>query len=288
MNLIDTENNNTTEDSDLGTTEVEVDSQSSDEETSTETTPTADAQGQSDNEDSFFDPNTVPEELKGAYKQMQAAFTKKTQEIAQAKSEAESVRQKADAYSKYEQYVPILEEMLSSRGATNQQPELKALAQQLKQAGYDDSSIEAMTMVGSTLLNIINGRTTAEKQTQFVEKVQGQIAEAAKLDSRLNDTALIYQAGDEQFTFGQMVEQIVGATPNWEQDPISATKKAIARVDALIGKAKQDGKQELSASASAKARQFPANTSSPQGAKTEGSAKTIQDAFKEAKAELEL
>lgn len=36
-------------------------------------------------EESFFDPNTVPEELKPAYKQMQAAFTKKMQAISKSK-----------------------------------------------------------------------------------------------------------------------------------------------------------------------------------------------------------
>jgi hypothetical protein len=45
-------------------------------------------------DESFFDPNEVPEALKPAYKQMQAAFTKKTQALAANK-------QKIDAYDSF-------------------------------------------------------------------------------------------------------------------------------------------------------------------------------------------
>jgi len=46
-------------------------------------------------EDTFFDPTGLPDELKPAYKQMQAAFTKKSQSIRQE-------RQKIDAYNAFE------------------------------------------------------------------------------------------------------------------------------------------------------------------------------------------
>lgn len=46
-------------------------------------------------EDTFFDPTSLPDELKPAYKQMQAAFTKKSQGIRQEK-------QKIDAYNAFE------------------------------------------------------------------------------------------------------------------------------------------------------------------------------------------
>lgn len=44
----------------------------------------------SSHEDTFFDPNNVPEELRGAYKQMQGAFTKKTQAIAEQRKKVEA------------------------------------------------------------------------------------------------------------------------------------------------------------------------------------------------------
>ena len=49
-------------------------------------------------EDSFFDPKAVPDALKPAYKQMQGAFTRKMQEIAQS-------REKVAAF---DQFVGIL------------------------------------------------------------------------------------------------------------------------------------------------------------------------------------
>jgi len=41
-------------------------------------------------DDSFFDPNNVPDDLKPAYKQMQAAFTKKMQSLSSAKEKVQA------------------------------------------------------------------------------------------------------------------------------------------------------------------------------------------------------
>ena len=90
-------------------------------------------------EENFFDPKSVPQELLPAYKQMQAAFTKKTQEIAAARKEAESIKGK---YSKYDQYIPVLEEMLTPRQTAQVNPEMAALERQLKDAGYSPEAIE--------------------------------------------------------------------------------------------------------------------------------------------------
>ena len=54
------------------------------------------------NEDSFFDSKTLPAELMPAYKNMQASYTKKTQEIA-------DVRKKADAFNQLSSYQPFLQ-----------------------------------------------------------------------------------------------------------------------------------------------------------------------------------
>jgi hypothetical protein len=48
---------------------------------------------QKQQEEVFFDPKSVPPELEQAYKQMQGAFTKKTQEIADIRKKAESLDQ---------------------------------------------------------------------------------------------------------------------------------------------------------------------------------------------------
>jgi len=224
-------------------------------------------------EETFFDPNQVPEALKPAYKQMQAAFTKKTQGIAQVKADAE-------AYAKYKQYAPILEEML--KGPTNQPatPELKALEDRMRAEGYSEDAINLAKLTGGVLLNSMN-------QKQEVSRIQGGINEAAKVDPRLNDPSLVYQTDTgESVTFGLIVENLVLADPKWQVDPVAATKRAIARVDALIGKAKTQGKEELSNSATQRARKFAPNVSSPQSTVSDEQPKTIKEAAAQAKKQL--
>ncbi len=273
MRTIDN-NNNSVEESVQDQPQAEVDSsvQVQDESQATQTD-----QGQS--EDSFFDPNSVPEELKPAYKQMQAAFTKKTQEAAQARKESEAIRQDAEAYKRYEQYIPIVEEMLANQKA-QQSPEMAALEQRLRAQGYNDDAIEMMKMGVQFTLTQFN-------QQQEIQRISQGINEAGKLDPRLNDASLVYTLDDgSTATFGQIVEELVAADPAWQRDPIAATQRALKKVDALLGKAKLDGKEELSASAKTKAEKFPQSNSSPQSAANASQAKTIQDAFKEAKQEL--
>ena len=258
---------------------AEVDSQSSVEEPVEDNSQT-EAPGQSEDEESFFDPNSVPEELKPAYKQMQAAFTKKTQEIAQARKESEELKQRADAYSKYEQYIPIVEEMLANQRAKTQSPEMAALEARLREQGYGDDAIEMMKIGAEFTLNQFN-------QTQQNSWVESQITEAVKLDKRLSDKSLVYDVGGGQTaTFGQIVQELVASNRDWVKNPVEATRQAIAKVDALIGKAKTEGKEELSASAKVKAAKFPSVSSSPQSTENTSAPLSIQDAYQEARKEL--
>lgn len=264
-------------DSVTGTTDTQVTT----EQTETPVTGAPEPATQEGSEESnFFDPNSVPEELKGAYKQMQAAFTKKTQEIAQARKEADSIKGQAEAYKKYQQYIPIVEQMLANQKPVT--PELEMLKQQYKAAGYDDQSIEFMTRGIEFVLGHMN-------QTQETSRISSQIGEAAKVDPRLSDKSLQYQTDDgETVTYGAIVEEIVAADPNWKADPVAATRRAIKKVDALIGKSKTDGKQELSNLAKTKAQKFPATRTSPQGTAPSGQAMSFRDAFKKAQAETGL
>lgn len=236
-------------------------------------------------EDSFFDPNQVPEELKPAYKQMQAAFTKKTQEIAEARKASEELKADAEAYGRYKQYIPIIDEMLAGRQQENQvSPEIVALEQQLKEAGYSDEAVDMMKISAGFLLNQFNQNQQARDQKAWVDN---KIVEAAKLDDRLNDTSLAYKTDDgESFTFGQLVEQVVASDPSWIKDPVGATRKAIKKVDALIGNAKSLGKEELSASAKKKASKFPKENTSPQSATATDRVMTVHEAYEEAKKDL--
>lgn len=247
------------------------------------------SEGQSE---TFFDPKQVPEELVPAYKQMQAAFTKKTQEIATTRKEAEGLKAKADAYVKYEKYVPILEEMFKTdqKGSTAESPEMTTLENQLRKAGYSDEAIEMMKMGAQFTLQQMNRFREADRQqfesqrrmTELSEKVD----EAQALDPRLSDDTLTYQMDDQKLTFGEIVANLVKADEKWQSDPIAATRRAIKIVDSLIGTAKLQGKEELSAAAKAKASKFPSATSSPQSAVTSSKALSMSEAAEQAKAQL--
>jgi hypothetical protein len=255
-------------------------------------------QGQSNQdattEESFFDPNTVPEELKPAYKQMQAAFTKKTQEIAARNKELAAVKEKADAYAKYERFVPILEEMLGQENKP-QSPqsgvELAALEQDLKTKGYSDDAIEMMKLGAQFIMNQVNQSREQEKiqvqREQEFRVLNQKIEQAELVDPRLKDEALTYQTADgETVKFYELVGRIVQSDRNWTKDPVAATKKAIAYIDALTGKAKTEGKEELTNSAQSKAKKFPSLNTSPQAVSKNRIPKTMDEAFQQAKEEL--
>jgi len=290
------EENNTTSTTDdtqiTGTTAAEGDSQTTGQgESEVQTEGNQPAEGQQ-GEETFYDPSQLPEELKPAYKSMQAAFTKKTQSLAEERKLAADYKAKAEAYAKYEPYAPILEEMLKGQpNKPTDTPELKALTEKLKAEGYSEDAIKMMTMSSEFLLNSFNQKQEAEKTRIETEKetarIQTGIDESAKVDPRLNDASLVYQTDTgESITFGGIVENLVLADPKWRQDPIAATKRAIARVDALIGKAKTQGKEELSNSARQKAKNFAPNGSSPQSTVSTDQPMTIKEAAAQAKKQL--
>ena len=73
---------------------------------------------------------------------------------------------------------------------------------------------------------------------------------------------------------------------DWQQDFVTATKKAIALADTIIGQAKVQGKQELSAAAQQKARHFPAQSTSPQSAQSTSTPRTMREAAELARREI--
>lgn len=248
----------------------------------TETAQQTGEQGQS--EDSFFDPKQVPEELMPAYKSMQAAFTKKTQEIADVRKNSEQWKEQAEKYAKYEPLIPVVEEMLSSKSVAAQNPEILQLKQSLKEQGYNDDAIELIVAGSQFTLDQFNKRQQAQVQEQQFNTA---VDQAESLDPRLNDEKSVYQGEDGQtYSFGQIVSEFVLATPNWQADPVKATKAAIAKVDALIGTAKKQGKEELSGAARQKATKFPQDSSSPHSAASNAQPMSVREAAAQAKAEL--
>lgn len=82
-------------------------------------------------EDSFFDPSKLPDDLKPAYKQMQAAYTKKTQELAKN-------RQKVEAYDAFAANpVQALQNLAQQYGFSLTKAEAKAALQDQAAAGED-------------------------------------------------------------------------------------------------------------------------------------------------------
>lgn len=247
------------------------------------TTPSTEVKEETSTEESFFDPKTVPQELLPAYKQMQAAFTKKTQEIAAVKKEAEEAKAKSDKYSKYESYLPIVEEMLTAPKTPDKSTQEMALEQNLRNQGYSDDAIDMALAVRRSTLGEI---TEKESSQQTVADIRA----AESVDPRLNDASLTYTMPDgSTSTYGDLVGMIVSSNQQWLQGKISAvdaTKKAIGVVDSLISSAKSEGKKELSNSAANKATRFPSTSNSPQGASNADEAVSFADAAKAAREEL--
>jgi hypothetical protein len=216
-------------------------------------------------------------------KQMQAAFTQKTQEIADQRKAYEQLQEKAAQFEKYEQYAPILEEMLSGKAQQPDTPEVAALEKQLRESGYGDDAIELMKMSASFLLQSFEQKQgTRDQQNRFQE----QVTAAESVDARLNDESLVYDIDGENVTFGQLVADFVSASPGWKEDPVAATRKAIRKVDALTQKAKQQGKEELSKTTADKAKKFPDYQNSQGSTSNNSQPNSIREAAKEAMKEL--
>lgn len=242
-------------------------------------------------EQSFFDPNAVPEELKPAYKQMQADYTKKTQELAVERKQLSEAAAKAEKYAKYENFLPVFEEMLSPTQKQNESPEIIAYAENLKKQGYSDEAVDLAKQTASFLMQNVNQTLTAKEQQAQQEAANvkwAQEIEAAKtLDPRLSDESLVYETEGGKMSFGEIVEGITMAQKDFRENLQGATKRAIAIVDAMVGKAKSEGKAELSASATSKAAKFPDISTSPQGTEpTEKHYSSMREAAQDAQAKM--
>lgn len=74
--------------------------------------------------DAFFDPSKLPEELKGPYKQMQAAYTRKSQELAKQ-------RQKVEAYDAFSRDpIGSMQQLAAQYGMSLTRAEAKQMVQQ--------------------------------------------------------------------------------------------------------------------------------------------------------------
>lgn len=222
-----------------------------------ETQTTDQPEGESESEDQFFDPTNIPQELVPAYKQMQAAFTKKTQEIASKRKELEYL----------DNARPVLERLYAPEnkwlydvlaGAGNQAP-------QQAQSPYPTDPIAYAEWV--------------KEQTKAELARDADFKEAENSDPRLNSDP----------TFQSMALGIVNNNPDYQAGKISAaeaTKQAVMTIDQFYGQAKKEGKIELSQATSDKAKKYASPKGSEASVVSDGSPKNMHEAAKQAMEEL--
>lgn len=236
------------------------------------------------NGDNFsnIDPNTLPPELKAFHQGLQSDYTKKMQEISAVK----------DKYSKYENFLPIWDEMLSPakqadpNAAPKASPIADAITKQLAEAGYNQESIDFANMLVSQITKAQEADKQQVQTQQYVDTKTKEVEEAYKLDARLTDQNLKYNVNGQEVTFGSLVEKIVLSDSNWHKDVNGSIKNAVAYLDAIANAGKTQGKQELSQQARDKSGKFTPVNSSPQAAVNNDQPMTVRDAFLKAREQM--
>lgn len=148
---------------------------------------------QAPTEDTFFDPSAVPPELQGAYKQMQKAFTKKSQEISQHK-------QKVEAYDSFTRDpIGTLQQLATQYGYQIARPGDRA-STQTAQGHQGDNMLDDPNWQPQTwgeLGNVLKNQVMSE-----VQKMMGSVMSP------------IYQ-NVEQITSRHIEQQLSEIDQNW-------------------------------------------------------------------------
>lgn len=182
------------------------------------------------------DPSSLPEQLQPIYKQMQADYTRKTQEIAETRKAAEA----------YQRFRPHLDRIFSDPKLTNmvfgfsdQGDGNPAPAETPQPQEIPDDPREFAKYVQEQTLTQVQEMLQAQERERQVEVHHAQDRAAAeKLDDRLNSDPEFAQTiaqlvlGDAQYTGGQ-------------KSAVQATKDAISRFDAYTRKVAKTAQQQL-------------------------------------------
>ena len=159
-------------------------------------------------EETFFDPKTVPPELQGAYKQMQAAFTKKTQAISQA-------RQKVEAYD-----------------AFNRDP-IGSLQTLARQYGYEMTRAEAkaaMQQQGSEWAPQTWDEVLAKAEERAEHRVLSRLApvlDDVRATKRASIEKLLDESVPEWRQYEDEMREMMTEHPTLVRDPVKLAKLAI-------------------------------------------------------------
>jgi hypothetical protein len=213
-------------------------------------------------EESFaqgFDPNSLPDELKVAYKQMQADYTRKTTEIAQARKEVQQYKPVID-------YIAANPTLVQRLIAETQSPQQQVADKPQEAEPYPDD-IEAFAKrvreeAKKEALEEFNKFYSEDRQRQLAEQQQREaqqryerdVAEASKIDPRF----------DTDEVFSEEVAIRVASDMDYRSGSktlIQATKDAIARYDGFITSRLDQEKKKFSELAKTKRKPQPTASS---------------------------
>jgi hypothetical protein len=214
-------------------------------------TPAEQTEEVSDSEESFadnFDPKSLSPELQTAYKQMQSDYTKKTQEIAEVRRNAESYKRYQALINYLGEHPEIADQVLNVRTKVQEQEvETEELPDNPKDfAKYVQSKAEENAL--KKFMDFYNQDKQREARARYIRE---QSVEASKLDDRLNT--------DERF--GRIISSMVLAQreqiDRGEKTIVDATKEAIELYDSNVKLAIEQEKERLTTEAKKKRNPIP-------------------------------
>jgi hypothetical protein len=221
-------------------------------------------------EESFaksFDPKNLSPELQSAYKQMQADYTKKTQEIAGSKKQLEAYKRN-EALIQYLSSNPqvanqFIEQMNAPKTPQESEVEIPDDPVEFYKRVKEESKKETL----DEFMKYMNQREQQQSHDRWVNE---QAEAAAKLDPRLDDEG-----------FASIISDIVTndtGIRKGEKDIVQATRDAIARYDAHFNAKLEAEKKKLSDMAKQKRNPSMPSTNAQVKAPTQ-QPKTIREAF---------
>jgi len=215
-----------------------------------------------------FDPEKLDPKLKTVYKQMQADYTKKTQEIAE-------VRRQAEAYKRVSPYLQkiMADEKLSQQVFNDKSPEPQ------EEQIPDDPKAYAEYVKNKTLVDVKKIMQEEKQLNQYMEADKSDRSSAEKVDTRLNSDP----------DFARQIAGIVNSNSQYQNREISAveaTKQAIKEFDSYMDKVLQQRNADLINKAKSSSTGS-YRTSSPQST-TSSEALSVKEAWQKAEEELKL
>jgi hypothetical protein len=186
-------------------------------------------ENQTENFTNSFDPNNLADELKPVYKQLQADYTRKTQEISTIRKslEAEKVN-----YDKVLRYVPLLNKVLANQELVQQVLGINPKTGDFKPPEEEiptDPRAYAEWIKEKTLTSWREEQATREKIRGEQEALNREYQEAEKVDPRLNS----------DLAFQNVILGLVAINPDFKAGQINAVEATKQAIKFFDGKTKE-------------------------------------------------